>query len=394
VAARAVFDLRRYQSWSLAASIVVAVVTGATVVSSARTTAGGPFATLVPAAPVTFPSEADSNSPAIWEMVDGEWRLTMLHSVAGSARLSEGRSVQRLATQGPVTFQSTAPHGGFWFESVIRDTEAWYGFYHNEREGVVCVGSGKVWPRIGAARSDDHGRSWVDLGPILETPVETTRCKTNNYYFVGGVGDFSAVLDPDRMFVYLYYTQYVEETGRTGVSVARLAWADRDAPAGRVDVFAEGVWQPPAQLLGRAEGDAEPQDDEAAPDVPASLDEWRYPLASPIIIAGDRWDNGNSGVNVFWGPSIHWNTSIESYVMLLNQASSNEWKQGGVYVSFNPRLGDPGGWTPPERLFQGGIWYPQVIGLTAGQGTDTVAGPVARFFLGGRSDYTITFGRR
>jgi hypothetical protein len=35
-----------------------------------------------------------------------------------------------------------------------------------------------------------------------------------------------------------------------------------------------------------------------------------------------------------------------------------------------------------------------VIGLTAGQGTDTVAGPVARFFLGGRSDYTIRFGRR
>ena len=80
--------------------------------------------------------------------------------------------------------------------------------------------------------------------------------------------------------------------------------------------------------------------------------------------------------------------------MLLNQASSNEWKQGGVYVSFNPRIDDPGGWTPPERLFQGGIWYPQVIGLTAGQGTDTVAGPVARFFMGGRSDYTITFGRR
>ena len=372
---------------------MVAAVVGATVASSARTTAGEPFATLAPDATVTFPSEADSNSPAIWEMVDGEWRLSMLHSVAGSARLSEGRSVQRLATQGPVTFQSTAPHGGVWFESVIRDTEAWYGFYHNEREGVVCVGSGKVWPRIGAARSDDHGRSWVDLGPILETPVDTTRCATNNYYFVGGVGDFSAVLDPDRMFVYLYYTQYVEETGRTGVSVARLAWADRDAPAGRVDVFAEGVWQPPTPVLSAGESAGQRQDD-AAPDVPASNTEWRYPLASPIIIAGDRWDNGNSGVNVFWGPSIHWNTSIESYVMLLNQASSNEWKQGGVYVSFNPRIDDPGGWTPPERLFQGGIWYPQVIGLAAGQGTDTVAGPVARFFLGGRSDYTITFGRR
>ena len=348
-------------------------------VSSARTTFGEPFATLVPSASVTFPNEADSNSPAIWEMVEGEWRLSMLNSVAGGARLSEGRSIQRLAAQGPVAFASAPPHGGFWFESVIRDTEAWYGFYHNERDGVVCAGSGKVWPRIGAARSDDHGRSWVDLGPVLETPADSTRCVTNNHYFVGGVGDFSAVLDPDRLFVYLYYTQYVEADGRTGVSVARLAWADRDAPAGRVDVFAEGVWQPPARVQAEVAGD---------------VDDWYYPVASPIMVAGDRWDNGNGGVNVFWGPSIHWNTSIESYVMLLNQAASNEWKQGGVYVSFNRRIDDPGGWTAPERLFQGGVWYPQVIGLAPGEGTDTVAGPAARFFMGGRSDYTITFGRR
>jgi hypothetical protein len=62
--------------------------------------------------------------------------------------------------------------------------------------------------------------SWIDLGPILETPAETTRCTTNNRYFVGGVGDFSAVLGPNRMFVYLYYTQYVEATGRRRVGGA------------------------------------------------------------------------------------------------------------------------------------------------------------------------------
>jgi hypothetical protein len=389
------FDLRRGHRSVLAASLVVAAVAAATMVSSAGATEGEPFATLVPGATVTFPNEADSNSPAIWEVVDGDWRLSMLNSVAGSARLSEGRSVQRLATQGPVTFVSAPPHGGFWFESVIRDTEAWYGYYHNERDAVVCAGSGKMWPRIGAARSDDHGGSWIDLGPILETPADTTRCVTNNHYFVGGVGDFSAVLDPDRLFVYLYYTQYVEADGRTGVSVARLAWADRDAPAGRVDVFADGVWHPPARVQADGAGDLEPgSGDEAPPRVAALIDDWSYPLASPIMIAGDRWDNGNGGVNVFWGPSIHWNTSIESYVMLLNQAASNEWRQGGVYVSFNPRIDDPVGWTAPVRLFQGGIWYPQVIGLTPGQGTDTVAGPAARFFMGGRSDYTITFGRR
>jgi hypothetical protein len=63
-------------------------------------------------------------------------------------------------------------------------------------------------------------------------------------------------------------------------------------------------------------------------------------------------------------------------------------------VSYNRRIDDPNGWTAPAILFKGGRWYPQVIGLGEGQGTDTYAGAVARFFMGGRSDFTITFGRR
>ncbi len=386
--------LRRWRTSALVATIVVGVVLGARVILLAQST-GAPYASLVPGGSVTFPNEADSNSPAIWELVDGEWRLSLFNSVAGHARLSEGRSVQRLTSQGPITFSSAAPYGGFWFESVIRDADAWYGFYHNEREGIVCAGTGKVWPRIGAARSDDFGRTWIDLGPVLETPADTTRCQTNNHYFVGGVGDFSAVLDPDRNFVYFYYSQYVEETGRVGVSVARMAWADRDVPAGRADVWTDGIWQPPTLVESAPRLEATDDGDEPAPvPEPEAPPEWRFPLASPIMVAGDRWDNGNSGVNVFWGPSIHWNTAIDSYVMLLNQAVSNDWKQGGVYVSFNPRIDDPAGWTAPQRLFQGGLWYPQVIGLAEGQGTDTIAGPVARFFMSGRSDYTIVFGRR
>ena len=353
-----------------------------------------PFAALVSGPAVSFPNDTDSNSPAIWEMVSGQWRLSLFNSVAGSTQLSEGRNIQQLAGLGAVTFTSAPPFGGFWFESVIRDADGWYGFYHNERLDVVCPGTGKVWPRIGAARSEDRGRTWVDLGPVLETPADTTRCATNNYYFVGGVGDFSVVLDPGRTFAYFYYTQYVEAEGRTGVAVARMAWADRDAPSGRVDVWSNGVWLPPAR--SESQPALSGGDDSAASDpgpAPAPS-EWRFPLASPIMVAGDRWDNGNGSVNVFWGPSIHWNTHLESYVMLLNKAVSNEWKQGGVYVSFNPRIDDPGGWSAPERILQGGSWYPQVMGFTDGLGTDTVAGPAARFFMSGRSEYTIVFGRR
>jgi hypothetical protein len=377
----------RHKVASLGVSLGVAlsVLVGAT--PSARDQ-GEPFAALVAAPTVAFPSDTDSNSPAIWDMVRGQWRLSLFNSVAGGTHLSEGRNVQQLTGLGAVSFAAAAPPGGFWFESVIRDADGWYGFYHNERADVVCPGTGKVWPRIGAARSEDRGRTWVDLGPVLETPADSTRCVTNNHYFVGGVGDFSVVLDPGRTFAYFYYTQYVEAEGRVGVSVARMAWADRDAPAGRVDVWTDGVWLPPAL----AEPAAPAVDDDAAP--ATGPDAWVFPLATPIMAAGDRWDNGNGGVNVFWGPSIHWNTHLQTFVMLLNRAISNDWKQGGVYISFNARVDDPSGWSAPERILSGGAWYPQVMGFTDGQGTDTVAGPSARFFMSGRSDYTIVFGRR
>ncbi len=121
---------------------------------------------------------------------------------------------------------------------------------------------------------------------------------------------------------------------------------------------------------------------------------WIHADATPIFPAADRWDDARPGVDVLWGPSIHWNAHLECYVMLLNQAASHDWTQGGVFVSYNVRLDDPAGWSAPVRLFSGGRWYPQVIGLDVGNGTDAYAGATARFFMSGRSDYTIRFGRR
>jgi hypothetical protein len=77
--------------------------------------------------------------------------------------------------------------------------------------------------------------------------------------------------------------------------------------------------------------------------------------------------------------------------MLLNRTNSDAWGQEGIYVSFNPRLDEPPGWSTPYRIVEGGSWYPQVIGLEQARGTDTWAGGTARFFMSGRSDSLIGF---
>lgn len=334
-------------------------------------------ATLDSADDTVFASESDSNSPAIWDIADGRRTLFVLNSMAGQPELSAGRYLTRLSPIGNIAWTGAPPPGGAWMEAVIGDgVNTWYGYYHNELADTVCPGSPKVVPRIGAARSKDQGRTWEDLGPILEASVGGVRCGTRNHYFLGGVGDFSVVLDRERTYAYILFTQY-REPGEVGVAIARLPWASRDEPGGAVDVWNGGAWLPPTGVQTENEGDA-----------------WFYPSATPVHAAPNSWDDAARGVDVFWGPSVHWNTSLQAWVMLLNRANSDAWAQEGVYVSFNTSLADPGGWTAPQQLMSGGHWYPQVMGLDFGRGTDKEAGEVARFYMGGRSSHVIRFGRR
>lgn len=349
-------------------------------------TAAQPYAALLPATDVRFPSETDSNSPAVWQLIDGQWVFSLFNSVNGQPALSRGPELTRLTRTTRPAFAGVAPEGGVWFESVIRDADSWYGFYHNERVIAGCGGPTKVLPRIGMARSDDFGATWVDLGAIIEAPSDTNRCTTRNFYFVGGVGDLSVLLDPDRLFAYVYYSQYIEAEGRMGVVAARLAWGDRDQPSGRVDIWADGAWTPPVWHDAPSDTGDDPP--------PASVGMWAFPAASPFFASVNRWDDATPGVDVFWGPSIHWNTAIQSYVMLLNRATGDKFDPGGIYVSFAERLDEPDGWSPPQLLLRGGAWYPQVIGLDPTVGSDTLAGGVARFFMSGTSAHLIVFGRR
>ena len=77
--------------------------------------------------------------------------------------------------------------------------------------------------------------------------------------------------------------------------------------------------------------------------------------------------------------------------MLLNRAKDDHFGQDGIYASYSPTLSDPAQWTTPTEIFNGGGWYPQVIGSDVGTGTDRAAGKRARFFMTGRSTHFIEF---
>ena len=80
--------------------------------------------------------------------------------------------------------------------------------------------------------------------------------------------------------------------------------------------------------------------------------------------------------------------------MLLNRTENGnaDIVQRGVFVSFNGDLADPMGWSAPQRIVDGGSWYPQAIGLGPDDG-DTLAGAEARFFMSGFSAWSIRFHR-
>lgn len=338
-------------------------------------TAAGPSARLINAPRIGFPSPADSNSPAVWERIGGSQRLFVLTSEAGETTRDEGPDMSRLTARGMVNFYNH-PGSGVWFESIVPDVDGtWYGFYHNEWPAQVCQDEGRMIPRIGAARSRDFGANWEDLGVVLASPPGAYDCASTNTYFVGGVGDFSVMLDQAQQYLYFFFSQYASRDVVQGVSVARLPWADRDAPTGKISVWLRNqTWLPARAIRVR---------DEAR---------YVYPAGAPIYRAADAWHD-DERVDAFWGPSVHWNTYLRQYVMLLNRAQDATWTQQGIYIAFSPSLNDPATWSVPQRLIAGGLWYPQVLGTEVGTGTDRQAGEVARFFVGGQSAYLIQFSK-
>ena len=172
------------------------------------------------------------------------------------------------------------------------------------------------------------------------------------------------VFDPVSQHFYFFFGSYGGATGEQGVAVARMAYEDREQPGAAVWKYFNGGWGEPG----------------------------RGGRMTPVFPARVGWPQ--PATDSFWGPSLHWNTYLESWVLLMNRSCCRPmWPQEGVYISFNPDLSDPLGWTSPERILaQPPAYYPQVLGTGRGE-TDSVAGETARLYLQGVSHWEIVFRR-
>jgi hypothetical protein len=309
---------------------------------------------------VSMAREVDSNSPAFWR--DGQ--LYWFGS-NGGPWLSSGPSqfgpweTRTVPLETPNAF----PH---WLESVAPDDDGTlYGWYHAEPIGLL-PDSILTAPRMGAVVSTDGGATLHDLGIVLESG-EPLNPAAQNGYFAGGHGDGTVLHDRQRTFFYFFFGNYGGAPETQGVCVARMAYEDRANPLGKVWKYHNGSW----------------------------LEAGRGGRVTPIFPVRRAW--GAADPDAFWGPSVHWNTYLNCYVMLLNHASGEPgWSQEGVYVSFCYDLSRPETWTTPRKIldraeFPGWyFFYPQVMGLESG-GTDRRAGQIARLYVNGISKWEIEF---
>jgi hypothetical protein len=313
---------------------------------------------------LVMPGPVDSNSPAVWH--GGKFVLFNSANVPFRAEADNANDVfNQLSTQVLIDNVFRQP---IWIEAAWRRADGTiYAWYHHEMVGF-CPDWKLSVPVIGALVSRDGGVSFEDLGIVLASG-DPVRCDAQNGYFVGGHGDFTVIPDPEHQYFYFYFGNYGGSPEAQGISVARMAFRHLDHPVGAVYKYFEGAWDEPG-LGGRS---------------------------TPIFPVNVPWERADT--DAFWGPAIHWNTYLESYVMLLNRSCCEPgFPQEGIYISLNPDISDPEGWTTPAPIlksadFEASLgWYPQVLGMEPGE-TDTVAGKKARLFLHGTSFWEIEFER-
>jgi hypothetical protein len=321
--------------------------------------------------------ECDSNSPLHW---DGD-TLYVFNSYSHPWQ-SSGNSLADLGNSLSTKLGAINDKLEIWLEATWRDDSGLlYGAYHYEPD-LVCFSNKHLptMPRIGWLRSADNGATWEDLGFVIEAKPCARRCDTASPWDAGGTGDFTFLPDARGEYFYFYLTSYDSRPEQQGVLAARMRCADRDNPSGKVFKWYDGAWREPG-LWG-----------------------------SGMPVFASETDYHGADGRMFWGPAVHWNRHLESYVMLLNHAIDTRLNGDGIYISFNRRIEDPAAWSRPRRILTpeqvrtamagssvsqsklNNGWYPQVIGTAKGE-TDKLSGRVARLFMAGVSRLEIVFLR-
>lgn len=342
----------------ISAALLACIAFSPPVIPAERATSAD-RATVRSASPVQVPLKVDGNSPTFW--LNGKFHY--ITSTGDSPTKARGADQFNLVPDGDIHVEPSV-HYPIWIEGVWVDEDGIiYGWYHHEPRGL-CPDNGLTAPVIGAVVSYDGGSIYHDLGIVLKSS-DPMDCTARNGFFGSGHGDFSVILDQDRQFFYFLFTNYGGDVSHQGIVTARLAFEDRKAPAGAVWKYHNGEWAEPG-IGGQV---------------------------TPILPTRVAWRNANA--DSFWGPAVHWNTYLQTYVVLLNRACCEPgWPQAGIHFTTNPDLAHPEKWIKPELILEGaGVgFYPQVIGIGEGE-TDTLAGEVVRLYVHGKSEWEILFSK-
>ena len=364
---------------TLAVASLIAVTphpTG-TIVSAA---APLPRAALVTAPLIALPGAVDSNSPVMWDLEDGQRRMFVLTSHSGVPSRSLG--TRSIASAVPRKSRCCRiPDTACGSKRSSRMMSRVYGYYHNEWPASRCGREDRAVPRIGAAKSGQRpylDRSRPGHPGLPERHVVRVaqslcdRRRRRRQRDARPVEDVSLLFlqpIPSGPAVAGRRDRAIAVGGSRSTRRARRVVARRDLGArSRAAHVLAGIARSRtlASRVGISRSDAARR-------------------ADPRVARRRR--QGRCVLGTI-GPLEHRDRAI------CDAAQSRERRdlRAGRHLRlYAPRLDDPSLWTTPQKLLNGGRWYPQVVGLSPGTGTDKLAGSAPRFFMSGRSEWVINF---